>query len=104
MSVSISLASFISADFVGLFEFYSNTFDLAEVVELHSDIFRGAENEIITRDILDGEVIDFAGEDGRLPEAGEVPSVPVHSPAPPRRQNRSTVLDDKHGRRRASAG
>lgn len=43
MAVSISLASFISADFVGLFEFYSTTFDLPEVEELHSDIFRGAD-------------------------------------------------------------
>ena len=31
MGVSISLASYISADFVGLFEFYSTTFDLPEV-------------------------------------------------------------------------
>lgn len=43
MAVSISLASFISADFVGLFEFYSTTFDLPEVEALHSDIFRGAD-------------------------------------------------------------
>ena len=43
MAVSISLASFISADFVGLFEFYSTTFDLPEVTELHSEIFRGAD-------------------------------------------------------------
>lgn len=43
MSVSISLASFISADFVRLFEFYSTTFDLAEVVALRSEIFRGAD-------------------------------------------------------------
>ena len=43
MAVSISLASYISADFVALFEFYSTTFDLSEVVELHSDIFRGAD-------------------------------------------------------------
>jgi len=43
VTVSISLASYISADFVGLFEFYSTTFDLPEVVELHSDIFRGAD-------------------------------------------------------------
>ena len=43
MGVSISLASYISEDFVALFEFYSTTFDLPEVVELHSDIFRGAD-------------------------------------------------------------
>lgn len=43
MGVSISLASYISEDFVGLFEFYSTTFDLPEVVELRSDIFRGAD-------------------------------------------------------------
>jgi len=42
MAVSISLASFISADFVRLFEFYSKTFDLPEVEILRSDIFRGA--------------------------------------------------------------
>ncbi|MEN9506484.1 MAG: hypothetical protein RI958_2410 [Actinomycetota bacterium] len=43
MGVSISLASYISDDFVGLFEFYSTTFDLPEVTELHSEIFRGAD-------------------------------------------------------------
>ncbi len=43
MAASISLASYISADFVALFEFYSSTFDLPEVEELHSDIFRGAD-------------------------------------------------------------
>ncbi len=48
MTVSISLASFISADFVALFEFYSNTFDLPEVVELRSDIFRGADASGVT--------------------------------------------------------
>jgi len=48
VSVGISLASFISADFVGLFEFYSNTFHLPEVVELHSDIFRGADASGVT--------------------------------------------------------
>ena len=42
-SVSISLASFISDDFVALFDFYSATFELPEVEELHSDIFRGAD-------------------------------------------------------------
>ena len=43
MKVGISLASFISADFVGLFDFYSKTFDLPEVEDLRSDIFRGAD-------------------------------------------------------------
>lgn len=42
MKVSISLASFISADFVGLFEFYSKTFNFPEVENLRSEIFRGA--------------------------------------------------------------
>ncbi|MEP1124984.1 MAG: VOC family protein [Ilumatobacter sp.] len=42
MNITISLASFISEEFVALFEFYSTTFELAEVEELHSDIFRGA--------------------------------------------------------------
>lgn len=48
MSVGISLASFVSADFVGLFEFYSSTFDLPEVVELRSEIFRGADASGVT--------------------------------------------------------
>ena len=48
MSASISLASYISADFVGLFEFYSDVFDLPEVVELRSDIFRGADADGVT--------------------------------------------------------
>ena len=52
MSVGISLASFISADFVALFEFYSATFDLPEVEDLRSDIFRGAD--------ADGTTIGFS--------------------------------------------
>ena len=48
MSVGISLASFISSDFVGLFEFYSTTFDLPEVIELRSEIFRGADASGVT--------------------------------------------------------
>ena len=48
MTVSISLASFISEDFVGLFEFYSTTFDLPEVEALRSDIFRGADASGVT--------------------------------------------------------
>jgi len=43
MTVGVSLASFISSDFVALFDFYSSTFDLPEVEELRSDIFRGAD-------------------------------------------------------------
>ena len=38
MKVGISLASFISADFVGLFDFYSKTFDLKEVEDLNKEI------------------------------------------------------------------
>lgn len=68
----------------------------------HPDPVTG--DELITREILDQEVIDFAGEDGRLPEAGEVPAVPAHRPAAARRKGRNTVLDDKHGRRQATAG
>lgn len=52
MRVRVSLASFISADFVQLFEFYSATFDLPEVEELHSDIFRGAD--------VSGTIIGFS--------------------------------------------
>ena len=43
MKVGISLASFISADFIRLFDFYSKTFDLLEVEDLRSEIFRGAD-------------------------------------------------------------
>lgn len=48
MTASISLASYISVDFVGLFEFYSSTFGLPEVEELRSDIFRGADASGVT--------------------------------------------------------
>ena len=48
MTASISLASYIADDFVALFEFYSTTFDLPEVVELRSDIFRGADASGVT--------------------------------------------------------
>lgn len=68
----------------------------------HPDPMTG--DELITREILDKEVIDFAGEDGRLPEAGEVPAVPAHRPAAARPKGRNTVLDDKHGQRRVTAG
>ncbi|MCU1503859.1 MAG: glyoxalase-like protein [Ilumatobacteraceae bacterium] len=43
MTVTVSLASYISERFVELFEFYSSVFELPEVEELHSDIFRGAD-------------------------------------------------------------
>lgn len=58
-------------------------------------------HELITRAILDATEIDFAGEDGRIREAHEEPEIPLHrtrastSPGRPR----TTVLDDKHGRR-----
>jgi uncharacterized glyoxalase superfamily protein PhnB len=48
MTVSISLASYISERFVQLFEFYSAVLDLPEVVALHSDIFRGADASGVT--------------------------------------------------------
>jgi catechol 2,3-dioxygenase-like lactoylglutathione lyase family enzyme len=41
MAVSLSLASIVSDDIVGLSTFYAEVFDLAEVEELRSDIFRG---------------------------------------------------------------
>jgi uncharacterized glyoxalase superfamily protein PhnB len=39
--VSISLATIVSDDIVGLSDFYAKTFGFAEVMELRSDIFRG---------------------------------------------------------------
>lgn len=48
MTVGVSLASYISERFVELFEFYSGTFDLPEVEELRSDIFRGADAKGVT--------------------------------------------------------
>jgi len=48
MTVRISIASFISERFEELFEFYTATFDLSEVVELRSDIFRGADASGVT--------------------------------------------------------
>jgi catechol 2,3-dioxygenase-like lactoylglutathione lyase family enzyme len=41
MGVSLSLASIVSDDIVGLSTFYAEVFDLPEVEELRSDIFRG---------------------------------------------------------------
>ncbi len=48
MTVRISLASYVCDDFVGLFDFYTTVFDLPEVVELRSDIFRGADVDGVT--------------------------------------------------------
>lgn len=60
--------------------------------------------ELITREILDSITIDFGGEDGRIPEAGEVPDIPQHRPRASRASGRprSTALDDKHGQRPAT--
>jgi len=52
MKVKISVASFIADDFVGLFEFYRSVFDLVEIPEMHTDIFRGAD--------LDGVMLGFS--------------------------------------------
>ncbi len=41
MTVRFSLASIVADDIVALSGFYARTFDLAEVEELRSDIFRG---------------------------------------------------------------
>ncbi len=41
MTVTISLASIVSDDIVGLSDFYTATFGFPEVNELRSDIFRG---------------------------------------------------------------
>lgn len=40
-TTSISLATIVTDDIVGLADFYARTFGFAEVVELRSDIFRG---------------------------------------------------------------
>lgn len=48
MTISVSLASFISEKFEELFEFYSTTFDLPEVESLRSEIFRGADASGLT--------------------------------------------------------
>lgn len=52
MTIKISVASFISKDFVGLFQYYSDLFGLTEIPEMHSDIFRGAD--------LDGVMLGFS--------------------------------------------
>lgn len=61
-------------------------------------------HELITREILDTVEIDFGAEDGRIPEAGEVPDIPLHRPRARKAAGRprSTVLDDKHGQRPAT--
>jgi hypothetical protein len=41
MPVSILVTSFIAEDFLALTEFYQRTFELPEVTDLRSDIFRG---------------------------------------------------------------
>lgn len=52
MSIKISVASFISEKFVELFEYYRELFDLIEIPEMHTDIFRGAD--------LDGVMLGFS--------------------------------------------
>ena len=46
--VSISLASYLCEDIVALSSFYAEVFDLAEVEELRSDIFRGLDADGVT--------------------------------------------------------
>lgn len=46
--VSISIASYLCEDIEGLSTFYAEVFDLAEVMELHSDIFRGLDADGVT--------------------------------------------------------
>jgi hypothetical protein len=46
--VAISVTSFIAEDFVALSEFYERTFELPEVTELRSDIFRGLDVQGVT--------------------------------------------------------
>lgn len=46
--VSISLATIVTDDLVGLSDFYASTFGFAEVVELRSDIFRGLDVNGVT--------------------------------------------------------
>jgi predicted enzyme related to lactoylglutathione lyase len=48
MAVSIGVSSFISEDFVALARFYEETFELAEVAALRSDIFRGFDVDGVT--------------------------------------------------------
>jgi len=47
-TVSISLASVITDDIVGLSGFYADTFGFPEVEELRSDIFRGLDVDGVT--------------------------------------------------------
>ena len=46
--VSVSIASYICDDIVGLSDFYAAVFDLDEVMELRSDIFRGLDADGVT--------------------------------------------------------
>ena len=48
MSPSISFASYICEDIEALSAFYADVFDLVEVEELHSDIFRGLDVDGVT--------------------------------------------------------
>lgn len=46
--VSFSIATYITDDIVGLSSFYADVFDLDEVMELRSDIFRGLDVDGMT--------------------------------------------------------
>jgi uncharacterized glyoxalase superfamily protein PhnB len=46
--VSISIASYLCEDIVGLSTFYAEVFELDEVMELRSDIFRGLDADGVT--------------------------------------------------------
>lgn len=46
--IRLSIASYVAHDIVGLAEFYAAVFDLAEVTELRSDIFRGLDVNGVT--------------------------------------------------------
>lgn len=46
--VSISLASYLCEDIVGLSNFYAEVFELEEVMELRSEIFRGLDADGVT--------------------------------------------------------
>lgn len=46
--VSVSIASYLCEDIVGLSNFYAEVFDLEEVMDLRSDIFRGLDADGVT--------------------------------------------------------
>ncbi len=46
--VSMSIASYITDDIVGLSDFYAEVFELDEVMDLRSDIFRGLDVDGVT--------------------------------------------------------